>query len=191
MEMHDGDYQYLAVFDCINEAVRKSMGAATADFCIQLLPRLWPLDNTKNRRPDFGKKFATQARSLLLIVTGRRPQLFHRRRQQAEIHFPNSSLMERNVSSPSTAFNSPARKALSRSRDSAFQNWSIACCSAGSRLCHSASIMCAFSSAESFKASFSRALLLILKLYRAAGFLASTARRRLRPRLARKRGTPN
>src|ERR1039457_485951 len=103
MQVHHGNNQHLAVFHRVNDAVRKTMCAAAADFLVKRLPCLRPLDDAMNRLTNFPEKIMTKARNTVFVIARRVPQFLPGRRQQAEFHHFNSASMDLMAASPSRA----------------------------------------------------------------------------------------
>jgi hypothetical protein len=101
--MHHGNDKHVAVFQSVNNPVRKTMRTAAADFLVERLPRFRPLDDAENGGADFLKKIMAESGNLPFIISCRRPKFASGGRLQVKFHLPNSAVMERIVSSPSSA----------------------------------------------------------------------------------------
>jgi hypothetical protein len=68
MQMHHRNDQNLAFLHRVNDAVRKAMRAATADFRIKWLPGFRPFEDAGNGLADFLKEIMAEPGNLGLLI---------------------------------------------------------------------------------------------------------------------------
>ena len=64
VQVHHGHDQHFAIFHRVNDAVGKPMRAAAADFGVQRLPGVRPLDDAGDGEADFRQKIVTESGNL-------------------------------------------------------------------------------------------------------------------------------